>query len=416
MKRPLNLAVCATVLLLTGQAFPCSAKPPENPAQILRLASLEYREEIPILHLEGNGYEIGYQHGSLLKPKVRQAVRQILDYFPKKIKVPVLGKIVFNFLLDRSYRQLAPHIPQEYKDEMQGLADGSGIPLKNIHRLHAIPELYSTLCANGAFFGKATADGRLYHLRNLDWNREIGIQDYLCLFAVKKKDAIPFVNIGYIGFLGALSGMNAESISIGQVGGETKDHTMKGMPMTFLLRQVLEKARNVNEAVQIILNAKRTIGCNYVFADAKNKKACALETTAHQAALFYDQDPKETASPYALPLENAVMRSDFAVDPVIRDLQTCAAGNPKKPGLEDPRGSSAYDKRYQRQADFAKAHYGTIDSDSMIELAQAIAPGSNVQSVVYGFPDFWVATAKEKARAADSEYRKFNLPELLEKK
>ena len=415
MNPRLKIIFCLTlsVLISAIQATPCCGEPPENSAEILKHASLEYRDGIPILRLEGSAYEIGYQHGVLLKDKVRQANRQILGYFPKKIKVPVLGKLVFNFILDRSYRKMAPHIPQEYKDEMRGLADGSGVSLKNIKRVHAIPELYSTLCANGVFFGKATRDGRLYHLRNLDWNREIGIQDYLCLFAVKKENAIPFVNIGYVSFIGSISGMNAGGISVGQIGSETKDYTLKGTPMPFLLRQVLEKSGRLEDAAQIILGAKRTIGCNYVFAAAEEKNACAIETTARHAAVFFDNDPAEKISPFALPLENSVMRSDFAVDPAVRDLQTCAAGNPKKPGLEDPRGASAYDKRYLGQAEFAKKHFGSLDSALMMELARTIAPGSNVQSVVYGFPEFWVATAKGKARAADSGYVRFSLSELL---
>ena len=54
-----------------------------------------------------------------------------------------------------------------------------------------------------------------------------------------------------------------------------------------------------------------------------------------------------------------------------------------------------------------------MDQFAMIELAQHIAPGSNVQSVVYGFPDFWVANAKEDKRAAESGYTHLNLKELL---
>lgn len=415
MKPRLKIILCSalTALIFAAQTIPCYGKSPENSAEILKHASLEYREGIPILRLEGSAYEIGYQHGVLLKDRVRQATHQILGYFPKKIKVPILGKLVFNFILDRSYRKMAPHIPEEYKDEMRGLADGSGVSLKNIRRVHAIPELYSTLCANGVFFGKATRDGRLYHLRNLDWNREIGIQDYLCLFAVKKDNAIPFVNIGYVSFIGSVSGMNDKGISVGQIGSETKDYTLKGTPMPFLLRQVLEKSGRLEEAVQIILGAKRTIGCNYVFAAAKEKSACAIETTARHAAVFFDNDTAEKISPFALPMENSVMRSDFAVDPAVRDLQTCAAGNPQKPGLENPRGSSAYDKRYLGQADFAKKHFGSLDPALMMDLAREIAPGSNVQSVVYGFPEFWVATAKGKARAADSGYIQFSLSDLL---
>lgn len=380
---------------------------------ILGRASLSFQEGMPVLSLEGSGYEIGYQHGRLLAAQVRRAVDQMLDYFAEKLKVPVLGGWIVSFLLDRTYNQLKSFIPEEFEREMQGLADGSGVSLRKIHRLHAVPDLYSTLCASGAFFGKATKTGRLYHLRNLDWNREIGIQDFPCLFIVKKEGKIPFVNIGYVSFTGSISGMNERGISIGQIGSENEDETLRGTPMPFLMRQILEEAGGLEDAVRILRDAKRTIGCNYILADAAAKNACAVETTAHQVEVFQPNDPKEKASPYALPLQDAAMRADFSVSPGIRNLQTSASGDPGKAGLEDPRGTSAYDKRYLGQALFVKANYGSLDEAMAKEMAKTIAPDSNVQSVIYAFPEFWVANAKGKRRAVDSEFHRFNLSRLL---
>jgi predicted choloylglycine hydrolase len=404
------------LILLTAQALePARATESGHRYEenILAKASLSYDGDLPVLKLRGTPYEIGFQHGRLLEERVRQANRQMLQYFTAKLMIPIVGEWVVYFLLDRTYNQLKPYIPQDFLEEMRGLADGSGVPLRMIQRLHAVPDLYSTLCASGAFHGPATKDGRLLHLRNLDWNREIGIQDYAAIFAVHKEGKVPFVNIGYVSFIGALSGMNAEGISIGQIGSESRDATLEGTPMPLLLRRVLEEARDLDQAVSIVQNARRTIGCNYVFADAKEKRACAVETTAHHAAVFYENDPKEERSTYAQSLENGVLRADFAVDPAIRDLQTCAGGNPKKPGLEDPRGTGAYDRRYAGQAVFVREKYGLLDDALMVELARTVAPGSNVQSVIYSFPEFRVANARGKARAADAEYHTFNVEKLL---
>ncbi|MBI4549851.1 MAG: neutral/alkaline non-lysosomal ceramidase N-terminal domain-containing protein [Candidatus Omnitrophica bacterium] len=395
---------------------PARSENPRGTDAILAKARLDEKGPVPVLFLEGNAYEIGFQHGRLLAGDVRRATDRILGYFPKKLKVPVLGTWITNFLLDRAYRKMKPFIPDEYKEEMRGLADGSGVRLRSIQRVHAIPDLYSTLCSSGAFFGRATRDGRLVQFRNLDWNREIGIQNYACLFVVKKEGKIPFVNIGYKSFLGALSGMNDKGISIAQIGSKSDDETLRGTPMPFVLRKVLEEAGELKDAARIVKEARRTVGYNYVFGDALSKTAGAVETTARLAAFFPANAPAEKESSYALPLDDAVMRSDFALDAAVRERQDCAGGDPSEKGLESPQGSGAYEKRYRAQAEFVRTRLGSLDAPAVLELAKKVAPGSNVQSVVYQYPDFWVANAQGELPAAESGYNRFNLKDLFEKK
>ena len=47
----------------------------------------------------------------------------------------------------------------------------------------------------------------------------IGLQDASTTFIVKAQGQIPFANVGYAGFIGSVSGMNAEKISLGEMGG-----------------------------------------------------------------------------------------------------------------------------------------------------------------------------------------------------
>jgi hypothetical protein len=409
-------SVLLLIFALSTADLAVLAEAPDKTQEILAPARLDENQPVPVLYLEGSAYEIGFQHGRLLAGDVRRATRRILGYFPKKLKIPVLGTWITYFLLDRAYNQMKPFLAEEYKEEMRGLAEGSGVPLRSIQRVHAIPDLYSTLCSSGAFFGKATRDGRLIQFRNLDWNREIGIQDYACVFVVKKDGKIPFVNIGYKSFLGALSGMNERGVSIAQIGSKSKDETLRGTPMPFILRRVLEEAGTSGEAARIVRAAKRTVGINYVFGDAGSKNACAVETTARLEAVFPANDPAEKGSAHALILEDSVMRSDFALDPRVRERQDCAGGDPSRKGLESPEGSGAYDKRYRAQADFVRDRFGSLDAPALMELARAVAPGSNVQSVIYQYPDFWVANARENLRAAESGYSRFNLKDLFGRK
>jgi hypothetical protein len=196
------------------------------------------------------------------------------------------------------------------------------------------------------------------------------------------------------------------------VGSDSVDETFKGTPMPFLLKRVLRRARSLDDAERIITIANRTSGFNYVFADAKRKQALAIETTAKHFQVFRDNDPKESVS-YGMPIPNALLRADVAMDPVIRDLQTCSHGDPKKEGLEPPDGSSAYDRRYKMQSELVRENYGALTAEIARGIAQRIAPDSNIQSVVYQFPDFWVANATDELPAARTEYRRFNVDDLL---
>ena len=369
--------------------------------------------EPPIVYLEGASYDLGYQHGTLLAQDVRASVRDTLRYFRRQLRVPVLGPWFVNRWLDWAYAQMRPYIPLGYQEEMRGLADGSGVPLRDIHRLHAIPDLTGTSCSSLVVFGRAAKDGRLYHTRNLDWNIGAGIQAHAVLFVVRPQHGVPFLNIGYAGFIGALSGINAHAISIGEIGADTVDETLAGEPMPFLLREVLESSIDLETASRLVFNAKRTRGYNYLIADGIARDATALETTHHACVIFRPGDAKERQCPYALPLEDALARADTALDAGVREMQRASRGRPGRRPPASPVGSGAYEKRYKGQVTRIQRAYGRLDDALVREIAQSVAASSNVQSVVYGYPDVWIANADGRTPAAQRPYRRYHVEELL---
>src|SRR5690606_16768963 len=93
-------------------------------------------------------------------------------------------------LFAEAYERLRPHIPQEYIDEMHGLAHGAKIPLEMVHHIHALPSLtewggkkelkkivkgmirgdvLGTTCSNFCIDGAKSGDGEMYTVRILDW-------------------------------------------------------------------------------------------------------------------------------------------------------------------------------------------------------------------------------------------------------
>ncbi|MDP3703569.1 MAG: C45 family peptidase [Candidatus Omnitrophota bacterium] len=374
-------------------------------------ASVEYQDGLPIVYLSGTPYELGYQHGSALREEVRASVSHVLGYFRRYLKIPLVRTWAAHWWLDRPWRAARPFVPPDYLEELKGLADGSGVALRDLYRLHALPDrTYS--CANFAAWGRATRHGRLIHARNLDWNIDVGIQQFSTVFVVHSVGKHAFINLGWAGFIGVLTGVNDAQLSIGQVGAETVDATFRGEPMVFVMRRVLEEAGTLEKATDLIRTARRTVGVNYVIADAKARSGLVIETTHRDVRVFAADDPAEHAVVYARPMSDAVFRADTAIDPGIRDRQLASHGDPRRPGLEPPSGS-AYEVRYLGQATGLHASFGQLDPLAAQAIAKSIAPSSNVQSVVFAWPELWVANAQRTTPAAQTPYHRLNAQRLL---
>ena len=407
-----NILVPILVVLALGVASSATA------ADTIRTMDQGRRRDddgLPVVTLRGSPYEIGYQHGALLRDDVRAAIADVLAFARRRyVPVPLLGPWLTDRVLDAIVAMERPFIPQDALVELRGVADGSGVRLRDLLRLHAFADASSSGCSSFVAFGRATSDGRLYHSRNLDWNIRAGIQRHAVIFVVHPagRDKRSFISVGYAGFIGVLTGINSRGISVTQIGAKSADRTFRGLPMPFLLRQVLERSASLDEAVAIVRDARRTVGYHYVFADAKRKLAIVLETTRTLCAVFTPNDPRETSVPYALAVPDALFRGDTALDPTVRERQWASKGDPRKPGLEPP-GGSAYEVRYRGQGERLRAAFGALDAAGALAIMRAVAPPSNVQSVLFAWPELWVANARDLAPAATQPYHHFNARELM---
>ena len=355
--------------------------------------------EITVLYLKGTPYEMGFQHGKLLKDDLRDSLDDVLnfcyEFVGKEVKLPLVGKSITNFLLDEAYKTMEPFIPKDDKEEMEGLADGSGISLKNIQRVHAIPGLSETSCSAIAAFGKATQDGNLYQLRILDYIMELGIQEHPTITVYQPDDGNPFVNIGWAGFIGVISGMNKEGIAISEMGyGGPRDEqpgisapgpeeTLHGIPMIFLMKKVLQYADNVEQATGIMKSAERTNYYVYVIGDGITEtgipEARGYIVTKKSCDVYTDNDPKYPIT-----------------------------------ALDDVVYGSHYNERCYQILDEL---YGQIEPSAIIDrITPEISMKDNLQCVVYDPENlkFWVANARgPKGRACEQDYILFDFGKAL---
>ncbi len=388
---------------------------------------LENVDGLLVLHLKGSPYEMGYQHGVLLK-------EQIQENGQKYLYDTIIGNWGFSYeyLLSCS-NTMKPYIPQEYKDEMQGLADGANVPYTDILILHthldvvryggglglesaseAMPQL---LCSNFAALGPATADGNVYHGLNLDWTLEGGIQENAVVIVYEPDNGNAFASVSWAGLIGALTGMNENNISIGQMVSETTDQTLNGMPHMFLIRNVLQYSDNLNDAVNIITQAHRTVGWNIMLGSATNART--LEISDNHVKVFTPGDPAENNPPYSSSINNALRRTNHYTDPSLQALQAAYYGvTYPEPFLTYLLLGDSW-SRYDKLRVLIVGNYGNINPSKAIQFLQTspVSAAETLHSVVFapGSGEFWVANAKGSIPAHQQEYIHLSLSSLLEK-
>ena len=168
---------------------------------------------------------------------------------------------------------------------------------------NSIPEFFH--CSGFALLGEVTQPGTLLHGRVLDYGVDWQLQDHAVLVVAQPEGRIPFVNVTFAGFIGSVSGMNNQQVSIGEMGGSGQGK-WAGSPMAFLVRRVLEEANTLDEAIQIFKTSKRTCEYYYVVADAKSNSAVGLDGSADR---FTVVRPGESHPELPTPIPHTVLLS-----------------------------------------------------------------------------------------------------------
>jgi dienelactone hydrolase len=329
-----------------------------------------------VVLLYGSPEEIGTAHGKLLLQESNRCIDSVLYAFGTAQTVAT-GRW-FREDLQAAYARLKPHIPERHQIETRALASSLKLDPDLIEAVNVFPELFH--CSGFALFGKATKDGKLYHGRVLDYMTTIGLQDSATTFIVAADGMIPFANVGYAGFIGSVSGMNTEKISLGEMGGRGEGQ-WDGVPMATLMRRGLEECRSLDEVKKLWQNNPRTCEYFYVFADGEDRSAVGVAATP-------------TSLQFIAPGEGHELLGDGIPDSVVLSA-----------------GSRLQELRKRVQKD-----YGSFDAVSTQSLmCRPVAMDSNLHNVLFVPEDgvLYVANADHKLPAADRPYTKLDLIELV---
>src|SRR5258705_10223574 len=153
-----------------------------------------------VLHLKGTPYEMGMQHGKLLRDHVRENMQFILNNKGNESLVQVGPlRATAKSLLPGIVEVQRPYVAAKYWDEMRGLADGAGLKVEDVQLGNFIPELFH--CSGFAVMNAATADGTLYHGRVLDYGVDMRLQEHAVLIVAEPAGGTPFVAVSDAWFI-----------------------------------------------------------------------------------------------------------------------------------------------------------------------------------------------------------------------
>ncbi len=338
---------------------------------------LELQDGTRVLYLEGSPEEMGRQHGVLLKKEVRDLVDHIL--YGVGVGSSVLEGRWFFGEIELAQKRLSPFISERQFREMDALADAAGVERQEVRLANSFPELFH--CSGFAIFGKATEGGRMYHGRILDYMRGMGLEQNAVIMVIKPDQGNAWVNVSYAGFLGSVTAMNEKQLAIGEMGGRGEGN-WDGKPMAQLVREVMEKANTLEEAVEIMRKGPRTCEYYYVISDAKSKKAIGIAATPEKFETVLPNQAHPLL-PHAIP--DAVLMS---------------AG-----------------ERYEELARRVQEGYGKFNDQRARDLMRRpVAMASNLHCALFAPDtlDFWVANADSQNPAAHARYTHYNLKELLQ--
>jgi len=282
---------------------------------------IENINNVTILYLKGSSYQMGYQHGYLLKDNIEKHLRAQLNYF-------IDYDFDYNRIL-KIWNISKEFLPSNYIQELRGIANGSELPFNDIAVLNTIPLIFNQIinsCTGFAAWGSSTKNGNLYHMRSFDWYIDIEdpetkakIQDLAILIVRKPIHSYSSFSPELPGWTCAWSGINEKGISIGEMTCFTDLINNKGISAAFRIRMVLDYASSIEDAL-IILNSNKTCGWNFIISDGKIPKAYFVEQNTNFSYVGTWDDLIESKKPF-WKIDYVIRRTNFFIHPNLSKTQ-----------------------------------------------------------------------------------------------
>lgn len=286
-----------------------------------------------VVHVYGSAYEMGFAQGKLMKVSMTQfvlgtwewlisgALDEAEDKLPKWAQALIVDKGLEK-ALDWTAKVTEPYTPKEYFEEIQGLADGSGLSYELLLRVNMMPELTKASCSFFGAWGSATkANGHTYQLRALDYVTDAApFTDHpqITIYHPSAEGSIAHASVAWPGTVGLLTGFSAAQLGISEIGvsfaddsfGQGTDNTppekVRGQPWMSVLKDVAQYSNGLDAALSTIENANRT--CNLIIGvgDGEASMVNGVQYSGYVANPYNDQNLIPVNDTWHKPIDNVV--------------------------------------------------------------------------------------------------------------
>jgi hypothetical protein len=286
-----------------------------NCSDILDKGWVETIDGIKVLHVNGSNYEMGYQHGYYLKDEYMICHRAWLNYTEKT------NNLTLDDLID-IWNAMNSSFPQEYKEEIRGLADAVGLSFEEVAAMETIGVAiyWKEKCCVLAAWGNATEDGKLLHISSGDFpinieDPETGIllSDCQIIIVREPDNGFSSVNFALPTGVGTDGGVNEKGIVLSYTALYTDNFNITSIPLGLRLLMVMDHVSSAEDAVDII-NSNRTIGWSIIIGDSKIPIGYALEQHANYSYAGTWDNPVEGNYP-SWTIDHVVRRGNLFLDP-----------------------------------------------------------------------------------------------------
>jgi hypothetical protein len=308
-------------------------------------------DAVPLVVVAGDSYEMGRSLGTLIPDEMQKLISATVGSLGRSGDSRYSAEN-----LDAAWKSVSPHISRTWKRQLRGLADGSGIPLRQLMRAHMIPVVGDYSCSGAAIWGDATEDGKMYVFRNLDYSLRMRMQELPVVVVYLPDDGLAHVNPTFAGFIGVQTGMNERGLALTEMGdspGRDYPFDLDGVPFFTLFSDLLYRAEGLDAALGTIRQARRIKKYHYVIGCGADRRGVKIRAHAPDLAIWTDNDPDDESAPnvFRHVVINAESRAPVAFEHI-------------------------------------RANYGKYNAQKVIELTKAVPiKGGNLFAVVYDATD-----------------------------
>jgi len=258
----------------------------------IQIPTVEYRRGIYYLVLDGKTpSERGYQHGVALEFPIKKALRQFKAWIRQTVGLDDPEEMILDFAENTPYMaSVQADVPDLYA-EMQGVAEGAGVDLKQLFVYQSFDEFFIFLLTSGALdvgstghcttagvFGRTNKPNFVAHNNDIPTYHE----ELVTVLHFKFPDTdLEILQSTFAGGIGQ-NGVNNRGVAVGintlanLPGGD-------GLPVSFNVRKILE-ADNLDEAVAYLQQARFAQAMNYTIGD--REKVVCVETWESNAVVL----------------------------------------------------------------------------------------------------------------------------------